>query len=287
MYYPILTSLDSFKASDIVTTKTGDDNVLKKYILRAGKVFSNIAGYQLSPYKATKLYNHPYPMNNQLYLKDNLLELISLYTEGGTREIDLDDVILKCGDDPNYSPYDVIELKTTSLNPFFEIGETSQNANSVTGVWGWHEDINSMWQNSQDTVVSSTSNTIVVNDADGLNLNFDTRFEAFQLCKVVQGTSFEYFIINTISTNTLNVIRAVNGTSQLTLVGSEVIYTYLPPYDVEQAIRRLASWYYRQKDSSRADLDRPMITTVGVVMPPHLPKDVVEMAVSMRNPLRG
>ncbi len=287
MYYPILTTVTSVKTSDIVTDKTTADDIFKKYILRAGKVFSSLAGTEIAPYKATKYYNHPYPYTNKLHLGDNLLELISIYTEGGDREISTSDVILLCGMDTNSTPYDTIEIKTTSLSPFFEAGDATQNSNIVTGVWGWHDDLSTMWMNSQDTVLSSTSNTIVVNDADGLNLNFETRFEVFQLCKVVQGTSFEYFIINSISSNTLNVIRGVNGTTALTLTGGEVIYTFVPPYEIEQAIRRLVAWYYRQKDSSRADLDRPVITNVGVVMPSHLPKDVVEMATSLRNPLRG
>lgn len=287
MYYPLLTTLDNLKTFDLSTTQTADDNKLARFVFVAGQTFTQLVGSKIAPYKDTKYYNHPYPQQNVLYLNDNLLELIELKTQGGDITLLNSDIILKCGDNPNLSPYDKLEIKTTSDNVFFEIGLTSQNSNSVNGVWGWHDDIENLWVNTNDTVVSSTSTTITVNSATGLNEQFDTRFQKLQLCKVVQGDSFEFFIVNSISGNVLTVRRAINGTSQLTLVGSEVIYTYNPPYDIEQAVRRLASWYYRSKDASRADLDRPIISAVGVVMPPHLPKDVLELAVALRNPFRG
>lgn len=289
MYYPLLTTIDALRAIDLSTVQTTDDEKLKRHILVAGQVFTQLVGSRITPYFDTKYYNHPYPLNNQLRLNDNLLELTALTTEEGERTILLSDVILRCGDNANITPYDVIEIKLTSLNPFFDIGQTSQLANAVTGIWGWHDALENMWVNSNDTVASATSTTIVVSDADGLDAQFETRFKKLQLCKVVQDDDFEFFVVTGINTgtNTLTVIRAVNGTSQLTLTGSEIIYTYNPPYEIEQAVRRLAAFYYRQKDASRGDLDRPMITQVGVMMPPHLPKEVTELAMSLRNPLRG
>jgi hypothetical protein len=54
-------------------------------------------------------------------------------------------------------------------------------------------------------------------------------------------------------------------------------YSLTAPADVQQACIRLASWYYRQKDSSN-DLDRPILTGDGVtVMPSSVPHDVQAM----------
>lgn len=289
MYYPLLTTINRIRSVDLASTNTADDDKLRRLILVAGQTFSNLVGSRLAPYKDIKYYNHPYPLTNVLKLNDNLLEIIEVKTEGGDVTLLNSDLILKCGDNTNLTPYDTIEIKTTSDNVFFNIGQTAQNANIVTGIWGWHDELDNMWINTNDTVVSSTSTTITVDNADGLNAIFETRFDKMQLCKVVQGSSYEFIVVSDLNTTTniLTVIRAVNGTSQLTLTGGETIYSYNPPYDIEQAVRRLAAWYYRAKDSQRADLDRPVITNVGVVMPPHLPKDVVELAISLRNPLRG
>lgn len=289
MYYPLLTTINRLRSLDLASSNTADDDKLRRLILVAGQTFSNLVGSRLAPYRDVKYYNHPYPMTNVLKLNDNLLEIIECKTENGDVTLDNADLILKCGDNTNLTPYDTIEIKTTSDDVFFNIGQTAQNSNIVTGIWGWHDELDNMWVNTSDTVVNSTSTTITVADADGLNSIFETRFEKMQLCKVVQGTSFEFIVVVNLDTvtNVLTVIRGVNGTSALTLTGGELIYSYNPPYDIEQAVRRLTAWYYRAKDSQRADLDRPMITNVGVVMPPHLPKDVLELALSLRNPLRG
>lgn len=289
MYYPLLTTINRLRSLDLASSNTADDDKLRRLILVAGQTFSNLVGSRIAPYKDTKYYNHPYPLANVLKLNDNLLEIIECKTENGDVTLDNADLILKCGDNPNLTPYDTIEIKTTSDDVFFNIGQTAQNSNIVTGVWGWHDELDNLWINSNDTVVSSTSTTITVDNADGLNAIFEARFDKMQLCKVVQGNSFEYFVVTDFNTgtNVLTVIRGVNGTTNLTLAGGELIYTYNPPFDIEQAVRRLTAWYYRAKDSQRAELDRPMITNVGVVMPPHLPKDVTELAISLRNPLRG
>ncbi len=54
-------------------------------------------------------------------------------------------------------------------------------------------------------------------------------------------------------------------------------WSVTPPSDVAWAVKRLAVFLYRQKDTS-SDLDRPLITGDGVtIMPSRFPKDVIEI----------
>lgn len=58
-------------------------------------------------------------------------------------------------------------------------------------------------------------------------------------------------------------------------------YSTTPDEKVKHAIKRLAAWLYRQKDTS-ADLDRPFIAQSGVtIMPSAMPQDVVQLARSL------
>ncbi len=52
-------------------------------------------------------------------------------------------------------------------------------------------------------------------------------------------------------------------------------YSQAAPHDIAQAALRLATFFYRQKDSS-ADIDRPLLSGDGVtIMPTSLPSDVM------------
>ena len=54
-------------------------------------------------------------------------------------------------------------------------------------------------------------------------------------------------------------------------------YSIMAPYDIMQAMTRLAAFLYRQKDTA-IDGDRPILTGDGnVLMPSRLPNDVAEL----------
>jgi len=52
-------------------------------------------------------------------------------------------------------------------------------------------------------------------------------------------------------------------------------YSTSPPTDIKHAIRRLALWYYRQRDNS-TDMDRPLLAEGVTILPSQKPKDVTE-----------
>jgi hypothetical protein len=83
----------------------------------------------------------------------------------------------------------------------------------VTGIWGYHRNVDEGWVNSLDTLqagIDDSTQTLTVLDADGTDLNQRTRFEVNRLIRVDD----EYMLITAIDTDTneLTVLRGVNGT---------------------------------------------------------------------------
>jgi hypothetical protein len=54
------------------------------------------------------------------------------------------------------------------------------------------------------------------------------------------------------------------------------------PGDIQQAVRRLTAWLYRQKDSSASAGDSIRVTEVGVIIPSAVPKDVMTTLIEYR-----
>lgn len=59
-------------------------------------------------------------------------------------------------------------------------------------------------------------------------------------------------------------------------------YSTAVPGDIQQAVRRLAAWLYRQKDSSASGGDNIRVTEVGVIIPSAVPKDVMTTLIEYR-----
>jgi len=54
-------------------------------------------------------------------------------------------------------------------------------------------------------------------------------------------------------------------------------YSLTPPQDIIHATKRLAKWYYNQRDTS-AEVDRPMLTNSGAtLLPSAIPKDISDI----------
>jgi hypothetical protein len=90
-----------------------------------------------------------------------------------------------------------------------------------------------MWRDSGDTpALSVTSSATSFDVGDGDN------FEVFQYIKIDD----EYMLITDISTDTLTVERAVNGTVAAAHADDDAIYTFKPNDSAESAVRRRVAW---------------------------------------------
>ncbi|MBC8172183.1 MAG: hypothetical protein H7X77_10940 [Anaerolineae bacterium] len=198
-----------------------------------------IAGRRFVPRRAT--LNHAFDQPTELLLDDDLLELTSL-TNGDGEAIDYADIEL-IGNG-------ILHLRNGAMFNTGSAGEVKPIA--VEGVWGWHDNWTEAWRLSGDMIDEVLSpagtTTLPVQDADGSDPFGNTpRFRVGQLLRV----SLEYISllsINTVS-NTMGVIRSVQGT---TVIGHEVgssIFVYVLPAQVESLIVRWAAWLYKAPEN--------------------------------------
>jgi len=191
-----------------------------------------------------------------------------------------------CGESYNLTPYNRIALKTSGTQTNLFYSGTIQQANSVTGIWGYHEDWDNAWWDSQDTVQNATQITaagtsLTVTDADGVNLlGVTPRFKVDILLKIED--EYLYIIAKDTATNVLTVLRGVNGTTAAAHATDTTIYTYHVQDEINHWVLRLAAWLYRQKDNS-VDSDRAIVTDYGgMLLPSKLPSDVADAALLYR-----
>lgn len=237
----------------IATTETGDDTLLKAIVEVSSRSWDRWTARWFYPRVETRYYDHPEYNPSVLRLDADLLSVTTLTTENTGTTIDSDDILLACGDSWNTTPYDRVILKFDGTTTTFSFSGTPQKANALTGIWGYHEDWDSAWLNTNDTlqaaVTSTTATSITVSDADGADLFGTTpRFKVGQLLKI--DDEYLYLTAKDTDTNVLTVRRGVNGTTAATHDNGSTVYVYRPDDVVVQIVRRLASFLYRQKDSN-------------------------------------
>jgi hypothetical protein len=284
-----------------------DDQKIMKFCIQASRTFDTECNRRFFPRKETRYYDHPdtsglYPAylrargNIGLYpnvslrhvnvsmleLDDDLLAPITVTTNNGDTTITSDNYYLMTGENYNYPPYDRLVLKSNSSQTVFLFSGTTQESNSITGLWGYHEKYSGAWA-LVDTVqsnITSSATSVTVADVDGVDeQGFTPRFQLQQLCRFGTGNDGEMFYIigrNVDGTQTLNIIRGVNGTTATAQTSTTGIYVYRPQEEIKLAILALATYSYRRPGNiGRPEIDQPIATSTGVIiMPPQLPNEV-------------
>ena len=131
----------------------------------------------------------------------------------------------------NTSPKIEITLNEDSTKAFYG----GQQTLSILGTWGYQEDT-SPEKTTTGTIATETETAWGVNDASGLS--------AAQT--IVVGA--EQMYITGISSNTLTVIRGVNGTTASTHTAGASVYVYEYPELVSQICLDIAKVFFRDRD---------------------------------------
>jgi hypothetical protein len=250
-------------------TSHGDADLVKVIAEIASRQFDRwCRGRWFYPKSATRYYDHP---DDAAWLKldEDLLEVTTFTTKNTDTTISSSDYFLKCGALYGQTPYDRIVLKTSGTTTQLSYTGTAQQANAVTGIWGYHEDWSNAWEDSQDEVendpLTATGTSITVNDADGADqYGFQPRFKEFQLLKI--GSEYVYVTGVNATGNTLTVVRGCNGTTAAAHVQDTTISIYRPMPDIVQATKEIAKYLYLHKDSSDGDVT--MFPEAGAVQVP-------------------
>lgn len=119
-----------------------------------------------------------------------------------------------------------------------------RDAITVTGVWGHRSNYTLAWIASGDTVlgggVNASATTITVSDADGVDAYNRTRFSPGQLLKV--GNEYMTLLAVNTGTNTLTVVRGVQGSTATAHETSTAIYVWEPEPVIQRAALMWASY---------------------------------------------
>jgi hypothetical protein len=252
-------------------TSHGDAKLVKDIGEIASRQFDRwCGGRRFYPRSEVRYFDHPKDAT-RLVVDDDLLEVAtSGFTTNNTgTTVSSSDYFLMCGVTYNLTPYDRIVLDTSGNQRVLEYTNTAQQTNAVTGIWGYHEDWSNAWENSQDTVentpLAASGTSITVNDANGADVyGQKPRFKEQQLLKIED--EYVYMTAVDATTDTLTVVRGVNGTTAAEHAQDVVISIYRPMLNIVQATKDLAKYIYLHKDT--ADGDVTMFPEAGAVTIP-------------------
>jgi hypothetical protein len=259
-------------------TATGDDDVVRLICEAASRYLDAKTHRYFYPLIETRYYDHPADAS-QLRVDKDLLEISEFTTQNTEVEVTSGQYYLMLANSYNHTPYDRIVLKTDGSRTRLLYTGTLQKANAVTGTWGYHEDWSNAWQSSGDSIqdatgISATVTTVTVTDADGADIYGVTpRFKVGQTIKM--GDEFAYVtVVTAADTNTLTVIRGINGSTAAIHAKDVAISVYRPMKDVEDAALAMAKWLWSRRESKA--FARIIVPAPGVVdLPPGIPLEML------------
>jgi hypothetical protein len=211
-----------------------------------------------------------------------LLEVDSFTTGGGdVTSVASTEYDLLTGDTYGLVPYNRLLMHTDS-SVTLDIGDRFEQANRITGWWGYHERWSDAWLSSLDTVednpLTSSATTLTVNDVDGADADgVVPRFSVGQTLKIES----EYVYVANINraADTLTVVRGQNGTTAAEHAQNVAITIYQPMDEIKKATL-LAAAYFRELPQAPFGTVQNLEGTYQI--PLTLPPSVVEMIMPYR-----
>lgn len=296
------------------------DSRFFNFAVQASKKFDNFCGRVFYPRRETRIFDHPsalqanqisrvslptslntpYPNisisrsdTTKLELDDDLLAVVTLTTDNGDTTIASADFVLKSGPGYNDPPYDTIQLLSNGTQTNFSYTGTTQQANDVDGIWGYHTNFADGWQQIdtvRDDPLTAGATTILVSGADDADeQGLVPRFQQQQVLRLGSGDTSEMVYVTGINytNDTLTVNRGVNGSTAAQVAQGTVIEVWRPHADIVNALLVLAGFSYRRKDSVGSLRDQPLASSGVLVLPSKLPDEVKEVIGFYRRVLVG
>ncbi len=229
----------------LADSDTDEDARLRSHLEAATQTIERFAGRQFCPYHATIIHDIDLYIPDELILEDDLLSLTTI-VNGDGQTIDSANIVHI--PDGAGIPTGVIQLINGESLTYTD---SHLSAIQVTGIWGWHDAWTLAWKDSLDTVqdnpLSNSVTTLTVNDADGTDeMATPPRFQVGQLLQI-ESEYLRVLAVDT-ATNTLTVLRGVNGTTANSHAQGTAISVYQPPHDVMMLCVRYAAWLYKEPD---------------------------------------
>lgn len=253
-------SRDEAKRSflNITSTVTAVDTKLDTLIESASRWIEEACRTYFYPVIETRYYDHPDDATI-LKLDQWLLDITTFTTSNGDETVSSDDYFLKCGDTYNLPPYDRIVMKSNGDRPNLQYSGTLQQANAVTGPWGYSDS----YENTDTTLAAAITDA----DATTFTSSSGSDLEIGWMALIDD----EQLFISGISSNTVTVKRGMNGTDAATHDSASTVNRCTPPLDIEACCGMLVARFFHRGSTSWSDTagvtDRGMIFALAIDMP--------------------
>jgi hypothetical protein len=258
---------------------TADDARMLAKLRAATAQIERYTGRSFLPVLATRHFDW-HDGRTLLFRGYDLLELTSI-TNGDGTTVDPAAILPFGGIN---GPIVGVELDMT--RGFFVYLTTKTRALAVTGVWGWHDDYARAWKPSGDTIpaggVNASVTTFTVASVSGVDgWNLAPRFQPGQLLRV--DAEYMGLVAADASTNTLTVVRGVNGSTAAAHAASASISVYVPPADIAEIALRWAAWLYKTEDAGDFSGMTAEPTLGQIEVPPSIPADLAVTLATLRH----
>ena len=237
-----------------------DDVVIQDILEAVSRYIDDMACRTFYPRVETRSYDTP--DEAQLYLDDDLLEVITL-TNGDDTTIPSTEYNLI---PKNYSPHYAIKLN--SINSYYWTIDSSYGpdfAVDVSAIWGFHSEYAQRgWK-----TVTTLAEALDISELPW-DLTDASTLEADDILRVGN----ELAIVASKSGNTATVkARGENGSTAATHDIAATVYAWLPMPEIKQACKQIAQNVYRRFGANSTD--EQIVTAAGLVI---TPRDVPVLA---------
>lgn len=229
-------------AADIST----NDALWKRSIKQASAWFENETKRAFVPFRQTRVFDAlgEHISARCLDVDADLLDIIMLTNGDGTTIANSAYVLRPSSGTPKYR----IELKSSS-GLVWTYSDGYEEAISVDGWWGYHENYAQAWQtvDALASALDASGTLAVISDPDGLDeFGFGPRVGTLDYIRI----DSEMLLVTAITGSTLTVRRGVNGSTAGTHAQSSDVDAYRQAGDIQRAVGFLAGYYYDVKDTS-------------------------------------
>lgn len=196
------------------------------------------------PVTKTKYFDHPDP-DNVLKFNEWLISVDTFTTQNGDESVTSGQYYLMQGNSYQGPPYDRIVMKTDSTRPNLLYSGTLQQANALTGKWGWRDEYGATGAtvlNDPSLLAAGTSLTVLTG-----------KVETHQTLLVGDEQIYVSSISAGSPNDTVTIVRAQNGTTAAVHMKDVAVYRQLAPFDIEELCGILTARLFHRGATAWAD----------------------------------
>lgn len=237
MRYNELTTVNDLRTNYMGVSGTTDDALLLTFIKTATDWIDKATRRSFIPSIETRYYNALTDIDgNNLVLDADLLDGLTV-TNGDATTIGTSS---RTYQPRNRTPYDYIRILPSSslVWSFNTTTNDADDAITVNGVWGYHEDYGNAWETLTTTAANATNTATSITLTAALG-------NGGEIWKI--GTELLY--LTSRSTTTATVVRGVNGSTAAASVSGATIYRWVPDVGIAHVCKLGAYGLLKLRDN--------------------------------------